>query len=97
MTILHHILQKLVHNTLEVLSWEVLLRVAYSPDLAPSDYHVFIDESRTCRAALWCVRRREEIARCLESPPKDGKIVQQAMERAYFESFYHSSEFKMFS
>ena len=27
--------------TLEALSWEVLLRAAYSPDLAPSDYHLF--------------------------------------------------------
>ena len=32
---------KPIHDTLEVLGWEVLLRAAYSPGLAPSNYHLF--------------------------------------------------------
>ena len=31
----------MVQNYLETLNWEVLLHSAYSPDLAPSDYHLF--------------------------------------------------------
>lgn len=30
---------KPVRDTLETLSWEVLAHAAYSPDLAPSDFH----------------------------------------------------------
>ena len=32
---------KLVRDTLEALTWEVLSHAAYTPDLAPSDYHLF--------------------------------------------------------
>ena len=32
---------KMVQNYLETLNWEVLPHPAYSPDLAPSDYHLF--------------------------------------------------------
>jgi len=31
----------MVQNYLETLNWEVLSHPAYSPDLAPSDYHLF--------------------------------------------------------
>jgi len=31
----------IVQNYLETLNWEVLPHPAYSPDLAPSDYHLF--------------------------------------------------------
>jgi len=31
----------MVQNYLETLNWEVLPYPAYSPDLAPSDYHLF--------------------------------------------------------
>ena len=36
---------KPVHETSETLSYEVLSRTAYSPDLAPSDYHLFASMS----------------------------------------------------
>ncbi|EFN81801.1 Histone-lysine N-methyltransferase SETMAR, partial [Harpegnathos saltator] len=32
---------KLVKEMIEAFSWEILSHVAYSPDLAPSDYHLF--------------------------------------------------------
>lgn len=32
---------KLVQETLEALGWDVLPHPAYSPDIAPSDYHLF--------------------------------------------------------
>jgi len=36
----------MVQNYLETLNWEVLPHPAYSPDLVPSDYHLFIDGPR---------------------------------------------------
>ena len=62
MTMLHHMV-KPVRDTLEALSWEVLPHAAYSPDLAPPDYHLFASMGRTCWAALWFVRRCEKMAR----------------------------------
>jgi len=33
---------KLVKETIEAFSWEILPHAAYSSDLAPSDYHLFV-------------------------------------------------------
>ena len=33
--------EKRVKETIEMFSWEILAHAAYSPDLAPSDYHLF--------------------------------------------------------
>ena len=32
---------KRVTDTIEAFNWEILAHAAYSPDLAPSDYHLF--------------------------------------------------------
>jgi len=32
---------KLVKKTIEAFGWEILSHAAYSPDLAPSNYHLF--------------------------------------------------------
>jgi len=32
---------KLVKETIEAFGWKILSHAAYSPDLAPSDYHLF--------------------------------------------------------
>jgi len=37
----------IVQNYLETLNWEVLPHLAYSPDLAPSDYHLFSSMGRS--------------------------------------------------
>jgi len=55
---------KPVRDTLEAFSWEVLPHAAYSPDLAPSDYHLFASMSHAlAEQALWFVRRCEKMAR----------------------------------
>jgi len=40
--IMHHHTAKLVKETIEAFGWEILSHAAYSPDLAPSDYHLFV-------------------------------------------------------
>ena len=40
-TIMPHHTPKRVKKTIETFSWEILAHAAYSPDLAPSDYHLF--------------------------------------------------------
>jgi len=53
---------KPVRDTLEALNWEILPHAAYSPDLAPSDYHLFALMGHAL-AELWFVRRCEKMAR----------------------------------
>jgi len=48
---------KLIKETIEAFDWEILSLAAYSPDLAPSDYHLFASMGRTCSAALHFLRR----------------------------------------
>jgi len=36
----HHHTAKLAKETIEAFGWEILSHAAYSPDLAPSDYHL---------------------------------------------------------
>ena len=52
---------KPVRNTLKVLSWKVLVSAVYLPSLRLQ--LICIDESRSCWAALWSVRRCEKVAR----------------------------------
>ena len=52
----------MVQNYLETLNWEVLLHPAYSPDLAPSDYHLFSSMGHVRWAALRFLRRRPKMA-----------------------------------
>ena len=37
----HHTQQNWSRKTIEAFDWEILSHAAYSPDLAPSDYHLF--------------------------------------------------------
>ena len=51
-------------DTFETFSWKVLPRTTYSPDLAPSDYHLFATmTSRTCWAEPRFLRRCEKMTR----------------------------------
>ena len=45
---------KSVMETLEVLNWEFLLHPPYSPDLVPSDYHLF----RSMKSAPYSKKRK---------------------------------------
>ena len=56
---------KLVKETIEAFGWEILSHAAYSPDLAPSDYHLFASMGCTCSAALHFLRRCTKMARWL--------------------------------
>jgi len=38
---------KLIKETIEAFDWEILSHAAYSPDLAPSDYHLFASMGHT--------------------------------------------------
>ena len=49
---------KRVKETIETFSWEILAHAAYSPDLAPSDYHLFASLGH----ALYFVRKCTRMA-----------------------------------
>jgi len=54
----------MVQNYLETLNWEVLPHPAYSPDLAPSDYHPFSGGGP--RARLAALRFYENVRKWLD-------------------------------
>jgi len=56
---------KSVRDTLEALSWEVLSHAAYSPDLAPSDYHLFAWMGHAF--AEQCFGSYEDVKKCVTS------------------------------
>ena len=76
----------MVQNYLEALNWEMLPHPAYSPDLAPSDYHLF---SMSDALAERHFDSYEDVRKWLDLPrkmrnffgvvytncPKDGKNV----------------------
>ena len=110
MTMLHYIRQNQFWDTLEALSWEVLSHAAYSPDLAPSDYHLFASMSHALAQQRfgsyedvkkwldeWFAAKGEDFYwREIHKIARKEKYV--TSNGAYFEqiSFYRSSEFNMF-
>jgi len=88
---------KSVRDTLEVFSWEVLPHAAYSPDLAPSDCHLFVSMDHAL--AEQCFGSYEDVKKWLEwfaakgedfywrgihkLPKRNGKCV--TSNGAYFE------------
>ena len=89
---------KVVKDTLEALSWDVLLHPPYSPDIAPSDYHLFrsmahdlADQHFTSYEEtknwvdLWLSGKNEEFYRrgIRELPERWEKVV--ACDGQYFE------------
>ncbi|UYV65845.1 hypothetical protein LAZ67_3005620 [Cordylochernes scorpioides] len=55
---------KVVKETLEALQWDVLPHPLYSPDIAPSDYHMVpFDDTWPGRAALHFLRRVEKLVK----------------------------------
>jgi len=57
-----HDTSTMVQNYLETLNWEVLPHPAYSPDLAPSDYHLFSSMRHALAKRHFDSRRRPKMA-----------------------------------
>ena len=54
---------KVVKNTLKSLNWEILSHPPYSPDLAPSDYHLFASMGHSLAEQRFA--NFEEVKKCL--------------------------------
>ena len=93
---------KTISDTLEALGWELLLRAAYSSDLAPSDCHLFASIGYTLAERRF--GSYEDVKKWLDEKlsakgedfywvvifskcPKDVKSVQQAMEHTLNKAF----------
>ncbi|GFV74163.1 mariner Mos1 transposase [Trichonephila clavipes] len=70
---------KVVKTYLETLKWEVLCHPLYSPDLAPSDYHLF--RSMAHGLADQHFRSYEEVKNWVDSwiTSKDDQFFQRGM------------------
>ena len=61
-------------QTIEELGWEVLAHPAYSPDLAPSDYHLFLGLKNSLRDTCFKTLEESENAVCAYFRSKDEKF-----------------------
>ena len=93
---------KLVRDTSERLSWDVLSLAAYSPDLAPSDYHLSASKGHalakqrfgSCedvkkRLVGWFTAKEEDFTNVvITNCPNNWKNVKQAMEYSLNKTFF---------
>ena len=89
----------MVQNYLETLNWEVLPHPAYSPDLAPSDYHLFssmghalaerhFDSYEDVRKWLdkWFASKEEFCSYDIHIARKMGKMLASTLNKFVFAS-----------
>ena len=74
---------KQVKNTLEALKWEILPHAAYSPDCAPSDYHLF----RSMQSAL-----RDQHFRNQEHKKMAGTMDRIKRPKLFFDGIHNLPE-----